>query len=209
MLKNKCTKSLILATLLFLNASWGPNSGNQGLRWGSQNAPTDISATAHNFFEFTYPTLDATPLFMRNFIDRVILVVIVDHPSTFSDQLADFEKLAKSFPTSELTIVAIPTTSLNAKSLSNGLQWKKDVVTKLKLSYPFLAVSRVESGANNQLIDFLTTSGPEKTRGPVKESFTKFLIGRRGFVVQRFSAKTKPLSKELVQAIKKQTKIFK
>ena len=60
----------------------------------------------------------------------------------------------------------------------------------------------VQGSGQAPLYKFLTSAAANpKTAGEIQWNFTKFLVDRKGNVVERFEPEVEPLSKELVSAV--------
>jgi glutathione peroxidase len=74
------------------------------------------------------------------------------------------------------------------------------------VSFPLYSKISVKGDDTSPLYQYLTTKANPAVAGEIKWNFTKFLVDRNGYVVQRFEPETTPDSPEVVAAIEKSLK---
>ena len=125
---------------------------------------------------------------------KVLLIVNVASRCGFTRQYAGLQKLQDTYGPSGFTVLAFPCNDFGAQEPGTLEEIQTFCSTTYGVNFPIMAKVPI-SGAP---FDTLVTTEPA---GPVAWNFEKFLVGRNGHVVGRFSSRVEPESAELTAAI--------
>ncbi|MEB3257576.1 MAG: glutathione peroxidase [Cyanobacteriota bacterium] len=125
---------------------------------------------------------------------KVLLIVNVASRCGFTRQYAGLQKLQDTYGPSGFTVLAFPCNDFGAQEPGTLEEIQTFCSTTYGVNFPIMAKVPI-SGAP---FDTLVTTEPA---GPVAWNFEKFLVGRNGHVVGRFSSRAEPESAELTAAI--------
>ncbi|MEB3304729.1 MAG: glutathione peroxidase [Cyanobacteriota bacterium] len=125
---------------------------------------------------------------------KVLLIVNVASRCGFTRQYAGLQKLQDTYGAQGFSVLAFPCNDFGAQEPGSLEEIQSFCSTTYGVTFPIMAKVPI-SGAP---FDTLVTTDPA---GPVAWNFEKFLVGRNGHVVGRFSSKVEPESAELTAAI--------
>ena len=167
--------------------------------------------------------IDGTPSSLRDFAGHVVLVVNVASACGLTPQYEALEKLYEAERERGLVIAAFPANDFGAQEPGSNEEIAEFCSSKFAVTFPMFEKIAVTGDHKHPLYDFLTSAIPEKTGDPdtfrthlvkfgmqpnadpeVLWNFEKFLIGRDGSVVARFSPDMTPDDPIIKAAIEKE-----
>lgn len=125
---------------------------------------------------------------------QVLLIVNVASRCGFTRQYAGLQKLQETFGPRGFTVLAFPCNDFGAQEPGSLEEIQTFCSATYGVTFPILAKVPI-SGAP---FDTLINTAPA---GPVAWNFEKFLVGRDGVVLARYSSRVEPESSELITAI--------
>jgi glutathione peroxidase len=152
------------------------------------------------FGEFTATALDGSPLPLKSFSGKPVLVVNVASQCGLTPQYAGLEKLHQELGGKGLVVLGLPCNQFGAQEPGTEKEIATFCETKFGVSFPMTAKIDVNGPRRHPLYAWLTaaTGGAD-----IGWNFEKFLVGRDGTTVQRFSPKVTPEDPALRAAIAK------
>ena len=131
---------------------------------------------------------------------KVVLFVNVASRCGLTPQYIDLVELSKRYSAQQFEVVGVPCNQFGAQEPGTAEEILDFCSMRYKVDFTLLKKQAVNGAERSDLYSFLIDS--EKGEGKdVSWNFAKFLVGRSGEVVARFSPQTGPLSEELVAAI--------
>ena len=127
---------------------------------------------------------------------QVVLIVNVASRCGFTRQYAGLQKLQETYGPQGFTVLAFPCNDFGAQEPGSLEEIQSFCSSTYGVNFPILAKVAISSAP----FDTLTTTAPA---GPVAWNFEKFLVGRDGTVLGRYSSRVEPESQELTGAIEK------
>ena len=99
-------------------------------------------------------------------------------------------------------VIGFPCNQFGRQEPGTNAEVKQFCSTKYDVTFPMMSKIEVNGDDAAPLYKYLTSKevGPADA-GPISWNFEKFLIGRDGELVHRFSPRTKPTDPKLVQEI--------
>jgi glutathione peroxidase len=162
-----------------------------------------VSFAASSVYEFTLPSIDGNPMPLSSFKGKVILIVNVASKCGFTPQYSAIEALYKQYKNKGFTVLGFPANNFGAQEPGTNEEIKTFCSTKYNVTFPLYAKISVKGEDQTPLYQYLTRNPNAAVAGDIKWNFTKFLVDRKGQVVQRFEPAVKPNSAEMAAAIEK------
>jgi glutathione peroxidase len=143
----------------------------------------DIEATA----------IDGKPVSIGEYRDKVLLIVNTASKCGFTPQYEGLEKLQKAYGERGFTVLGFPCNQFGAQEPGDAAEIASFCKLKYDVDFPMFAKVDVNGDAAHPLFKALKTAAPGLLGSEaIKWNFTKFLVDRRGNVVDRFAPTTKP-----------------
>jgi glutathione peroxidase len=170
-------------------------AGAQGVPGGKRVAPA---------LNFTVSDIDGKPVELSRYQGKVVMVVNVASFCGNTPQYASLQSLYKKFEPQGFVVLGFPANEFGAQEPGTNGEIKEFCNSRYRVTFPMFGKIVVKGAGQNPFYHFLTdkTTNP-KYGGEIEWNFAKFLIGRSGEVVGRFSAGTDPSKPEVVAAIEK------
>jgi glutathione peroxidase len=160
-------------------------------------------ATLH---DFTMKTIDGQQKSLGDYRGQVVLVVNVASKCGLTPQYKALEELYEEYKDEGFSVLGFPCNDFAGQEPGTEEEIKSFCSTQYDVSFPLFAKVKVLGDDKHPLYAFLssqqtTPEGP----GEVAWNFGKFLVGKDGQVLARFSPKTAPDADAVIKAIEKAT----
>ncbi|GBU16526.1 MULTISPECIES: glutathione peroxidase [Methylobacterium] len=147
-------------------------------------------------YDFAPPAADGSPHPLAQYRGRVLLLVNTASKCGFTPQYAGLEELWQRHREAGLTVIGFPCNQFGAQE-PGGAAETAACTLSYGVSFPVLRKVEVNGAGAEPLFVHLK----REKRGflgteAIKWNFTKFLVGRDGRVLARFSPRTKPAALE-------------
>jgi glutathione peroxidase len=153
---------------------------------------------------FEAKTIDGESVDLHDYEGKVVLIVNVASKCGLTRQYAGLQSLYEKYQDKGFVILGFPCNEFGGQEPGTDAEIKQFCSTKYDVSFPMMSKVNVNKDACD-LYKHLTSQDTNPAgSGPISWNFEKFLIGRDGQLVHRFSPRTAPADKELVDAIEKQ-----
>jgi len=152
----------------------------------------------------TMTAADGKPYPLAQHAGKVVLLVNVASKCGLTPQYSALEALYDKYKDQGLVIVGVPANNFKGQEPGTNEEIQAFCKTKYDVSFPIVAKVSVKGDDIDPLYKYLTTTSPKP--GDIGWNFAKFLINRKGEVVDRFEPKTKPDEDSVVAAIEKALK---
>lgn len=132
---------------------------------------------------------------LRQFRDKVLLIVNTASECGFTPQYQELEQLHQKYQQQGLVILAFPCNQFGGQEPGNNEQIQQFCQINYGVSFPVMGKIQVNGPDADPLFEFLKDQarGLLKTRA-IKWNFTKFLVNKDGVVVKRYAPRTKPMA---------------
>ncbi len=152
------------------------------------------------FYDFKIESINGEIINLKNYNNKVILMVNTASYCGFTKQYEDLQKLHDLFESKGLIILGIPSDSFNQEKKSNK-EVKDFCEVNFNINFPLTSITEVK-GENAHEIFKWAQKNHGKSAVP-KWNFHKILINRNGKIEDTFSSFTSPTSKKIVDKIEK------
>ena len=161
-----------------------------------------MAFAASSVYDFSLNTIDGAPTTLGAFKGKVVLLVNVASKCGYTPQYAGLEKLYESYKGKGLVIVGVPANNFGGQEPGSNEEIKTFCSRNYNVTFPMMSKVSVKGADTTPLYQFLTdkNSNP-KVAGDIKWNFTKFLIDKKGNVINRFESGVTPEAAELVKAV--------
>lgn len=155
-----------------------------------------------DFYSFSAKDSKGTKVSMEKFKDKAVVVVNVASKCGYTPQYAGLEALYEKYKDQGLMIVGFPCNQFGAQEPGSDAEIQGFCQMNYGVTFPVM--SKID--VNGKDADPLYTWMKEQAPGvlgteAIKWNFTKFLIDRKGNVVERFAPATEP--KDMAAAVEK------
>ena len=154
------------------------------------------------FHEITLDALDGKPLPLETFKGKVVLVVNVASKCGLTPQYAALENLYQQFQGQGFSVLGVPCNQFAGQEPGTEQQIQEFCSLNYGVSFPLSSKLEVNGPDRHQLYRLLAGEGAE-FEGEITWNFEKFLVGKDGRVLARFSPRTAPDDATVIQAIEK------
>lgn len=168
----------------------------------AMSATAALAADAKSPLDYTLNGIDGKPVDLSKFKGQVVLVVNVASKCGNTPQYKGLEEVYKKYNDKGLTVLGFPANEFGAQEPGTDAEIADFCKSTYSVDFPMFSKVVVKGNGITPLYKHLTSkeSNPQFA-GDITWNFEKFLIGRNGQVVARFSPRTKPESDEVVKAI--------
>jgi len=155
-------------------------------------------------YDVSIKSLDGEPNALAAQSGKVTLLVNVASFCGLTPQYEGLEQLHERFGAQGFSVVGVPCNHFGAQEPGTADEIKTFCSTSYGVTFPLTEKIEVNGDGRHELYQQLTpTADAEGHTGDIRWNFEKFLIGRDGEVIARFSPLTEPGNDDLVGAIEK------
>ena len=157
---------------------------------------------ASSVYDFTLSSIDGAATPLSSFKGKVVLLVNVASKCGFTPQYAGLEKLYETYKDKGFVIVGVPANNFGKQEPGTNEEIKTFCNRNYNVTFPMMSKVSVKGEDTTPLYQYLTDkSANPTTGGEIKWNFTKFLIDKKGNVINRFEPAVTPEAAELVKAL--------
>ena len=169
---------------------------------GSESALSEEGETASSALKYTMKTLDGKPVELKKYQGKVVLIVNVASKCGLTPQYEQLQALHEKYADKGLAILGFPCNQFGQQEPGTAEEIRQFCSQNYGVTFDMFSKIDVNGDSACDLYKYLTSLNT-KPVGPSKISwnFEKFLVGRDGRVIARFSPRTKPDAEEVVKAI--------
>ncbi|HEV2212002.1 MAG TPA: glutathione peroxidase [Gammaproteobacteria bacterium] len=152
-----------------------------------------------NLHDFTVKTIDGQSKSLKDYKGKPVLLVNVASECGLTPQYAGLEKLFREYKDRGLVVLGLPCNQFGAQEPGSEAEIQQFCSRNYGVSFPLTSKIEVNGAGAHPLYAWLKgeTGGAD-----IQWNFEKFLIGKDGRMVKRYSPKTVPEDKTLQTDIK-------
>ena len=159
------------------------------------------SAIAPSIYGFQFKSIDGKPMKMEDYTGKVLLIVNTASQCGLTPQYKGLQGLYEKYKDKGLVIVGFPANDFGNQEPGTEGDIKTFCETNYKVTFP-MAGKTVVKGENKSPI-FAWLIEKSGKRDEIEWNFGKFVVGRDGTEVLRFSPRSTPESPEVIEAVEK------
>ncbi len=153
-----------------------------------------------NVYDFTMREIGGREVPLSEFRDDVLLIVNTASKCGFTPQYEGLEALYRDYRGRGFAVLGFPCNQFGEQEPGDAAEIASFCKTTYDVSFPMFAKIDVNGPEASPLYTWLKGAAPGLLGSEaIKWNFTKFLLDRKGEVVDRYAPKTKP--EELRQTI--------
>ncbi|MEX5541257.1 glutathione peroxidase [Pseudomonas poae] len=154
------------------------------------------------FHDLKLKALDGQELPLAPLKGQVVLVVNVASKCGLTPQYAALENLYQQYKSQGFTVLGLPCNQFAGQEPGTDEEIRQFCSLNYGVTFPLGSKLDVNGPERHQLYRLLAGEGAEFP-GDITWNFEKFLLGKDGRVLARFSPRTPPADPAIVQAIEK------
>lgn len=167
-----------------------------------QGATQDKSA-----LRFSMESLDGKEIDLAQYQGKVVLIVNVASKCGLTPQYEQLQKLHEKYADQGLAILGFPCNQFLGQEPGSSEEIAEFCKKNYGVGFDMFAKIDVKGDNAAELYKLLTSLDTKPTgAGDISWNFEKFVLDKDGFVVGRFSPRTKPDAPEIIELIEEQLK---
>ena len=151
---------------------------------------------AGSIYDFTMPNIDGKPTSLKKFKGKVLLVVNVASQCGNTPQYEQLEAVYEKYQKQGLVVLGFPANNFGAQEPGTEAEIKTFCTSKYNVKFPMFSKISVKGDDIAPLYKWLLAQSKSTT--DVDWNFAKFLVGKDGNTVKRYSSRLKPDSAQIV-----------
>jgi glutathione peroxidase len=157
--------------------------------------------------DFHVKDIDGKEVDLAKYHGKVLLIVNTASQCGLTPQYKDLEAIYEKYKDQGFEILAFPANEFGDQEPGDNSQIKEFCTTKYKVSFPLFSKIIVDDRKGEKvhpLYQFLISDSTNpKFAGKLEWNFTKFLVNRKGEIIQRFGHREVPSSEKVTGAVEK------
>ena len=151
-----------------------------------------------SFYSLKARTITGQEQLLSQYQGSVALVVNVASLCGYTEQYRGLQQLYLKYKDRGFVILGFPSNDFGEQEPGSNQEIHNFCTGRFGVTFPLFSKSKITGDQKNEVYEYLTGHAG---RSEVQWNFEKFLVGRDGKVIQRFTSSVDPSSKELLQAI--------
>ncbi len=162
---------------------------------------TNTNILAQSLYDISINNIDGEKIDLSKFKGKYILFVNVASKCGFTRQYADLEKLFQKFG-DKLVVIGLPCNQFGGQEPGQAKEIKQFCKENYGVTFPISEKINVKGENIHPIYSWLTIKDKNgKINSKVKWNFQKYLVGKRGELINYFYSTTSPLSKKIISEI--------
>ena len=157
-----------------------------------------------NAHDFSAKTIDGRDKKLSDYKGKVLLVVNVASQCGLTPQYKGLEEIYRRYHDRGLEVLGFPCNQFAGQEPGSEAEIQTFCSTRFDVTFPLFSKIEVNGDKRHPLYGFLTAQATQPDgAGDIQWNFAKFLVGKDGTVIARFSPTERPDSADLTGAIEK------
>jgi glutathione peroxidase len=146
-----------------------------------------------DFYQLQAKGIDGTPISFERYRGRVLLIVNVASHCVFTKQYDALQELHQKYSDRGLSILGFPCNQFGNQEPGSDEQVKSFCELNYHVAFDLFSKVNVNGPNTDPVFQYLKSKAPGLLGSEsIKWNFTKFLVGRAGNALRRFSSMTTP-----------------
>lgn len=161
---------------------------------------TGLLVTVHAAdIEQSFTTVDGNKTTLQSYKGKPLLIVNIATKCGFTPQLSGLEKVYQKYKDKGLVVLGIPSNDFGGQTPEVDKDVQKFCQLRYGVTFPLADKVSVSGDKKSPLIQWLLNESANKKE--IAWNFEKFLVGKDGKVITRFSTTTSPEDKKITKEI--------
>ncbi len=152
------------------------------------------------FFDFQINSITGEMIDLKNYSNKVILLVNTASYCGFTKQYTDLQKLWEKYKSQGLIVLGIPSNSFNQEKKSNE-EVKEFCEVNFNINFPMSSLTEVKGDKAHDIYKWAKEN--HGNSAIPKWNFYKILINKNGKIQGTYGSFTNPMSKKITSEIEK------
>ncbi|MDD2229016.1 MAG: glutathione peroxidase [Candidatus Cloacimonetes bacterium] len=162
---------------------------------------------AKQLYDFQMKSLNGKDVKLEDYKGKVLLIVNTASKCGFTKQYADLQALYEKYEGEGLVVLGFPANNFLNQEPGDNAAIAQFCSLNYGVSFPMFEKISVKGKSIHPLYKYLTDKKTNPAYGgKISWNFNKFLISRKGEIINRFSTQTSPMGEEVLAAIEKALK---
>lgn len=157
---------------------------------------------AKSVYDFNMKSIQGKNVPLKKYRGNVLLIVNVASKCGLTPQYEKLEALYKKYGRQGFKILGFPANNFGAQEPGTNAEILQFCKATYNVNFDMFSKISVKGGDTDPLYAYLTTL-PKPLGGDIEWNFAKFLVDRRGNVVERFPAPMAPDDPKFLEALEK------
>jgi glutathione peroxidase len=145
-----------------------------------------------SIYEYKVRTITGEEQDLSKYKGQVILIVNTASKCGFTPQYKGLQNLYTTYEDQGFTVLGFPSNQFMNQEPGSEDDIQAFCQMNFGVTFPMFSKVNVRGKDAHPLFNYLSEQAPGVVSNQIKWNFTKFLIGRDGEVIKRYSPKTKP-----------------
>jgi glutathione peroxidase len=155
-----------------------------------------------SIYSFQVKDIDGAERSLQEFAGKVLLIVNVASKCGFTPQYKGLEALYSKYKARGFEILAFPSNDFARQEPGTDAEIKSFCTLTYGVTFPMFAKIAVKGKDIHPLYAFLTSKETNpKFHGKIGWNFNKFLIDRKGNIIERFESKNDPMGDRVPRVV--------
>ena len=165
---------------------------------------TKVSADYSNLaYDYTFDSIDGSKIELKDFKDKVIVVVNVASRCGYTPQYDGLQKLWVDYETKNIVVIGVPTNNFKQEPGTNK-EIKNFCETNFGINFPM--TEKIDVIGKNAHPFYKWAKENHGIGAIPKWNFHKIIVGKNGKILDTFASFTKPTSSKFIKVIEKEIK---
>jgi len=170
---------------------------------GSSLFNLSSSSNSANVSEFSVKDINLNEVKLSDYKGKVLLIVNVASKCGFTSQYADLQKIYEMYKDQGFEVLGFPCNDFGGQEPGTNEEIKNFCSLNYKVTFPMFDKVHVKGDGKAPLFDWLTNNSVTG-KSSIKWNFEKFVIDKKGNIVDRFRSTTKPDGKKITSLIERE-----
>lgn len=156
-----------------------------------------------NIYQYEAKKIDGSNSSLRDYEGEVLLIVNTASACGLTPQYEGLQSLYSEYKDKGFTVLGFPCNQFGAQEPGTEAEISDFCTTRFHVNFPMFAKIDVNGPGTHPLYRHLKERKPgAEGKADIEWNFAKFLVNRKGEVVERFSPRTEPTAiKESIAAL--------
>ena len=156
-----------------------------------------VTVTPNTVHKFVVTDIDGSPVLLKKFKGKKILIVNTASQCGFTKQYADLEKLYETYK-DKLVIIGFPANNFGGQEPGSNAEIKTFCTGKYNVTFPMMSKVSVKGDDIAPIFDWLTHKDKNGVMDcEIKWNFTKFLLDENGVLITKFDSPVTPMDPKI------------
>ncbi len=154
-------------------------------------------APMKTIYDFKVNTIDSKETTLEQYKGKVMLIVNVASKCGYTPQYDGLETLYKKYKEQGLVVLGFPCNQFSSQEPGSEAEIQNFCRVNFGVTFPMFSKINVNGDDTHPLYRYLKSQQPGILgTETIKWNFTKFLVDKKGKVIERYGSSTKPVSLE-------------